>query len=131
MITAIDIDILWPVVQGRIQAVADEYDCGWNAEDVYHSIRSGQSFLYTQTEGNGFVVIYYVPDAWSGKLVLKVWVGCNDDDACSQEVYLQQLNQLAAEMGCCRIEMQSKRRGFERCGWQARYITYTRKVVPI
>lgn len=131
MITAIDVDILWPRVRDRIQAIADEYDGGWNADDVYQSIKAGRSYLYTQTDGDGFAVIYPETDAWTKERVMQVWVGWNNGDACSQDLYLQQMNQIAAQMQAGRIEMKSRRRGFERCGWQARYTTYSRKVVPI
>lgn len=122
-LTAYHIAEVWPFVKDRLETICREQGADFQPEDIYRECETGKAFLYTTDEDDSFAVIRPQWNRYTGENTLYVIAGWGH-----QEKHMEKLMELARGVGATKIEMRSKRRGFERTGWSLDYISYSREV---
>lgn len=103
----------------------------WIPEDVYASIRFGQSVLWMGEEG--FVVTQIRQDQYTGAKQLYIWLAHSYDyakDVVSDDYY--QLEVYAKQNGCELVQFSSTRMGWLRRGKELGFVrgpvTFTKRI---
>lgn len=103
--------LVWPMVRSRLEALQVRDGATWLAEDVFHDVLLGNSYLWTTPLAAGFVVLQIHSTPFEKDL--HVWIACNSSGARAGE-FMPQLVDIAAAHGCDRVTWESGRRGWER-----------------
>ena len=102
---------VWPDIRGPIEELSRGPDEDWLPEHVFHEIMSGGTYLFTTPDNRGFVITQILATPYSR--VLHVWLTSNDFAGVFREFFAQ-LESIAAENNCTRIEWRSDRSGWQR-----------------
>jgi len=124
MLKPYDIRQKYDEILPHLLYIRERFNTSWRPEDVYHACRSGKSHLWFAPDA--FAIVERYDDEHSAEAVLFVWI--SHGEGMAQNKYMAQLEEIARGVGASRIEMESPRRGFERTGWNAKKITYSREV---
>lgn len=112
---------VWPQIRDRIDAVRIACSEQWFTEDVFNALVGAQAFLWGTDDLSGFLIVQ-LPEQPFGR-ELHCWIVCNGTDE-PPLAYWEQLREMAAECGCCRITFENDRKGFQRAipGLRVRYL---------
>lgn len=125
IIRPVDVEAVWadllPVITD-LCAMSDDTV----PDDVLRACREQRAFFYTVEGGGGFVVVRPTVHPRSGEIGMFVWFGRNW--TVDRGLWNACLDALARQIGATYIEFSSRRRGFERTGWQPVATTYRREV---
>lgn len=118
----------WPRIQSSLCAVRAKTSNDWIPEDVYHSIKSGESACHLAYDGEryaGLLVSKISVAEFSGTRSLFVWIAHNEGDADVIEAGVDMLRDMAGRANASRITF-----GSPRPGWAKRFplITATYEV---
>ena len=109
---------VWQQIRPGIEEILEELnkECLnelWLPEDVYASIKKGESVLLFGEEG--FVVFQIQADNYTQTKKFFVWLGCSFDPSTNVlETAHQQLLDIAKQYQCQLMEFKSSRRGWHR-----------------
>ena len=127
---------LWHMVKPGMEEILEDLnkDCLqelWVPEDVYTSIKIGESILLLGDEG--FVVFQVRQDKYTGTKQFFVWLGYSFDPSVNILEYShRQLLNIAKQYGCEMMTFSSTRRGWERrakdIGFSTGLTTYSMRI---
>lgn len=109
----------WPRILGSLCVVRAKNDNDWIAEDVYHSIKSGESACHLAYDGEhyaGLLVTKLSIAEYSGTRSLFVWIAHNEGAPDVMDAGLPLLREMATRANAQRITFGSPRKG-----WAKRY----------
>lgn len=127
---------IWHLVKPGLEEVLEDLNKNclqelWVPEDVYASIKAGESLLWMSDEG--FVVTQVQQDKYTGIKKFFVWIGYSYDPTNNVLIDNQlQLEQIAKYFGCELMGFNSIRIGFQRkakeLGYSTGITTYTKRI---
>lgn len=103
----------------------------WTTLDIVNLCGSGAWQLFVDREENGFLMVSFIETEFSKTKILKVEICCHGNTCMHIPDFYPFLDMLAVNMGCKKIIMESERKGWERIGWQADTIRYSRPVMEV
>jgi hypothetical protein len=106
-----DVRKFWPRIREAVEKIAALDHGRWIAEDVYHELRSGGTYLFTTEDVRGFIVAQICVNPYSRSL--HVWLAHNDGGDWTPE-FFDQLKDIAACNDCTNITFVSDRTGWKR-----------------
>lgn len=115
---------LWPWVEVGLNHIVSKTRPTWIAADVYAELKAGVAVLMTLADERGFAVVKQLQD-YDGP-VMFVWALWGQDLAPIQDEIQAEMEKLARDAGCKRIQMRSPRKGWGRVGWTERETVYER-----
>lgn len=125
-----DLQHAWANIKPSVSRIALRYETDWIPEDVYASLRSGESQLFLVGDGRGFVVLKKNLNQYTGESSLFVWVGSYfDADKHGPDFTVDEKNALTAQLcemaksaGATSVMFESPRRGWDKIalemGWK-------------
>lgn len=112
MIASHPIKDIWPVILPEIEALHRRFAAhlDWQPNDVFVALWSNRAFLFCNDDDGSFCVC---KTKYRGACkILFIWIGCGPTGKMSQNLELAR--EIARNVGACRIEWESPRRGFDR-----------------
>lgn len=100
----------------------------WTAEQAVQMCRQGQWLLVVADDDAGFAMCSVRSSLFSGRNQLVIEAVCMPPGSRGTDHYSSFWDLLAKQLMCDEIVMQSRRRGWERKGWQPGWISYHRPV---
>ena len=132
MLVQEDIRDQWDRVKPGLYWIHSNLNPEWRPEDIYMAVRMGAATLWMDPQvEDGFAILQVKPDAFKDIKALLVWVAYyQGGDGVSE--YLPEIEKMARDFGCQRVEFWSPRRGFERLAEKAGYkianVVYARDI---
>lgn len=115
----------WPWVKEGIENIRRRNKAAWLAEDLYAEIRAGMATLYINEEANSFAIVRPTRDPYTGAHgaeLLAVYL--EEERGPLEEEFFTYLSNAGAEF----LQMDSKRIGFSKIGWDIEKIIYRRRI---
>lgn len=105
-------------------------DCrpDWSVEQAIELCRTGAWILLVADDDPGFAMFSVQESKYSGVRQLVIHAVCMPEGSKGTAYYDQFWDLMAGNLGCAEIVMESNRRGWERRGWDLRWIRYSRQV---
>lgn len=118
-----DLHSVWNQIRNGLEVVLDRSSDSWIPEDVYCSIRTGNSQLFMID--NGFTIVQQVTDQFSNEKSLHIWITYRDSGNYDiTDDFHGFLRKLADNAGIKRITFGSKRRWDRKSGAKVKEIVY-------
>lgn len=103
----------------------------WTVAQAIERCRSGAWLLLTADDDQGFGLCSIRASEYTNENHLVIEAVCMPPGSKGTDHYQQVWDFLARNLGCSKIVMQSKRRGWERKGWTPGWISYSRDVQEV
>ncbi|MHB1176067.1 MAG: hypothetical protein ACYCZJ_13190 [Sulfuriferula sp.] len=112
-----DIRNVWQTIKPGLEITAKKAPGGWIPEDVYLSLKTGDSVLHLVTAESyyrGFLISKSLDTNEGRKLLLWITYGDASGDIFSDN--METIRDWASNIGAVKIQFQSPRKGWERVG---------------
>jgi len=116
--------VVWPMVKKWFERVIERSGEPISIEDVYYWLRSGKAALYIIGEDDGCIVV--MVQEFADGPVLFVWGFGGDAGLITEHrnEIIGWLKETRDRLGCKRVVMQSKRKGWKALGWKPARTVY-------
>lgn len=117
----------WHWVRPGLETIIRRNKAYYLSEDIYHRILNGELSLYVNEERNAFAVLRMVSRHTTGETGVYI-VALFTEPGMATDEALTALSALAVKSGATYLEMDSRRKGFARTGWDQSFTIYTRSL---
>jgi hypothetical protein len=127
MIATYPLEEIWPFVSPVLEkALWKQGKPLQMVSRIYQLCKAQKCCIYNSRQDNSFCIVELRIDPDTKDLVMFVWAafGVNGARLNNEDI----LHTLASQLGAVQIEFVSRRRGFEKTGWDIQDITYRRAV---
>lgn len=121
-----DIRQLWSQIKPALFEIQKDQEPDWIPEDIYHWVQSGQATLYANDDG--FAIVQRGQNPVTNAIYLLLLICYSWDGKQNITDYMAEFEALALSANASYLEVGSKRRGFERVGFEIDHIVYRRSV---
>ena len=121
-----DIRQLWHRIKPALEEIQQYQEPDWIPEDIYHWVQSGQATLYVTDDG--FAIVQRGQNVVTSQIYLLLLICYSWDGTQNIKDYTAAFDELARSVNASYLEVGSKRRGFERLGFEIDHIVYRRSV---
>jgi len=129
MLEQVDVRAVWSAAEPMLEALLEKTPQDSKPVDVYTAcVNSYATMFMPDDDDEGLIVVSIRENQFTGESYLFVWMAYHKDKN-AQEIYGQEIEDLARRHGCAYIEFESRRRGFERRGdWEMLNTTFRKKL---
>ncbi len=129
MLEAVDIRAVWLTAEPMLKALLEKNDQDCKPVDVYTACVNNQATMFMpDDDDSGLLVVAVKENAFTSENYMFVWMAYHKDSN-AQELYSQEIEDIARHHGCAYVEFESKRRGFERRGdWEMMNTTFRKRL---
>ena len=125
-ITRADVATVQNIVLHGLECIKSGGFVDWSPWQVLNKCASGEWHLLMIGEERFMIISLNINTFTDERFLCMEAVYCQGFN--DIVTVLPEIDQLAREMGCAYIEMQSNRKGFERTGWTVHDISYRRRL---
>ena len=123
MLRRADIDDHWEMVNKGLEVIMRKSPFREDINEIRAGLISGRLRLLIDPPYVGFFIVELV---MKPEPHLFLWFGWNGNKEPLTAKYLPEIEAMARQVGAKYLELKSKRRGYERAGWEVDSITYRR-----
>lgn len=129
LVNSLQLSSIWDSIKPGIEKILQELnkECIqelWIPEDVYHSIKSGESYLFYGDDG--FTILQITQDKYTNTKKLYIWLAYSFDPEVDMVSKYESLwIQIAKQYGCSLLGFRSTRRG-----WLKKAVEYGYSIGP-
>jgi len=128
MLKTVDIRTVWAVIEPMLDKLLKKNDQDCKPVDVYTACVNDQATLFMPEDGLGLLVVTVKINQFTAERHMFVWMACHQNSN-AQDMYSEEIEDLARGQGCAYVEFESKRRGFERRGgWETMNTTFRKRL---